>query len=54
MRQIGVSHLTNHVLAVGLNLGDLRAHHVGLLAVLEKLAAAANPILALDKECRVN
>ena len=33
------AHLADNVLAVGLNFGDLRAHHVGLLAVLEKLAA---------------
>ena len=44
--------LTDHVLAVGLQIGDLRAHHVGLLAVFKQLAAPADPILALDQNAR--
>ena len=46
------AHLADHVLAVRLKFGNLRAHHVGLLAVLEKLAAPANPVLALDQDAR--
>ena len=30
-----LAHLPDHVLAVRLKIGDLRTHHVGLLAVLE-------------------
>ncbi len=44
-----LAHLADHVLAVRLQVGDLRAHHVGLFAVLEQLSAPANPILALDQ-----
>ena len=47
-----VAHLANHVLSVGLGFGNLRAHHVRLLAVLEKLAAPANPVLALHQNAR--
>ena len=45
------AHLAEDILPVRLNFGDFRAHHVGLLAVLEKFAAGANPVLALDERC---
>ena len=46
------AHLAVNVLAVRLNFGNLRAHHVGLLAVLEEFAAPANPFLAFHQDAR--
>ena len=48
----GAADLADHVFAVGLELGDLRTQDVGLLAVLEDLAATANVVLALDQDAR--
>src|SRR5208282_1312957 len=45
-------HAANDVLAVGLKFRNLRAQHVRLLAMLEKLAALSNPVLALDQDAR--
>ena len=45
-----LANLPDNVFAVRLNFGDFRAHHVGLFAVLEQLAAPANPVLALDQD----
>src|SRR6185437_2794335 len=44
--------LADHVPAPGLNFRDFRPNHVRLLAVLEKLAARTNPILALHQNAR--